>query len=104
MRRGRGEILALFTMPCSGNGKDHCCYLQGKPCRYVEENTVPGRRWACGLRRRLGDWDAVLISSEYQANVAPKLAPYGYNCRDWPDFPLGSRCSDCGFGMNNDAD
>jgi len=58
---------------------------------------VPGRRWACGLMRKLGDWDLVLASSEYKRDVAPKL-PAGINCRDWPDKPA-TKCFECGFGV-----
>lgn len=84
-------------MPCHGNANDHCCYLQGAVCKYLEEGTVEGRRWVCGLRRRLGDWDAVLASDEYKADVEPKLRP-GINCRDWPDSPA-TKCFDCGFNV-----
>ena len=85
-------------MPCAGNAKTHCCWLSGKVCKYLEENTVPSRRWVCGLRRKLGDWDAVLASPEYQKDVAPILERLGYNCKDWPDKPEGMRCGDCGYG------
>ena len=85
-------------MPCSGNAETHCCWLDGQECKYLEENTVEGRRWACGLRRALGDWDLVLESPEYKKDVAPKLEPLGYNCRDWPDKPPGMKCGDCGYG------
>jgi hypothetical protein len=60
---------------------------------------MPDRRWVCGLRRRLGDWDAVLASPEYQKDVAPELERYGYTCRDWPDKYEGMICADCGYGM-----
>jgi hypothetical protein len=82
-------------MPCLGNSKDHCCYLAGTPCKYVEENTVPGRRWACGLRRELGDWDAVLASDRYQADIEPHFGPQGINCKDWPEANHAF-CGDCG--------
>ena len=84
-------------MPCHGNTVDHCCWLVGKPCIYLEENTVSDRHWVCGLRRRLGNWDAVLMSNEYKTNVAPKLNT-GINCRDWPDKPL-TKCFECGFAV-----
>ena len=88
-------------MPCAGNSETHCCWLEGQECRYVEENTVPGRRWACGLMRRYGSWGAVLASPEYHADVAPILAPWGYTCKDWPAEPAGSVCADCGWGMSD---
>lgn len=84
-------------MPCNGNSNDHCCYLKGKACSYVEENTVEGRRWACGLRRELGDWDLVLKDPRYIDNVKPKLQE-GVTCKDWPDSP-STKCFECGFNV-----
>ena len=57
--------------PCTGNGPDHCCYLAGDPCPFLEENTVPGRRWVCGLRRELGSWGAVAADERYLTVVRP---------------------------------
>jgi len=88
----------MEPLPCAGNNKDHCCYVNGEPCPYLEENTVEGRHWACGLRRELGNWDAVLASDRYQKAVAPTFDPLGMNCRDWPDGTGGnfSACKLCG--------
>jgi len=72
-------------MPCNGNRKDHCCNLKGKDCPFLEENTVSGRRWACGLYRKSQDWNKVILSDEYKKVVAPIFEPLGMNCRDWPD-------------------
>jgi len=85
-------------MPCLGNAQDHCCYVNGQACKYLEENTVEGRRWACGLRRELGSWDAVIASDRYQQDVAPHFGEM--NCRDWPDGEGANkgRCVDCGNG------
>lgn len=72
---------------CHGNGPDHCCTIQGVTCPYLEEGTVKGRRWACGLLRELGSWEAVYTDPRYQASAA---AAYfadrhpGYGCGDWP--------------------
>lgn len=77
---------------CSGNTEDHCCYLRGKPCPHLEQHTMPDRKWVCGLRRKLGDWDKVLESEEYLTDVAPVFEPLGINCRDWPE-PTG--CGNC---------
>jgi hypothetical protein len=85
-------------MPCAGNSEGHCCWVNGKVCSFLEENTVSGRRWACALRRGLGDWDAVLSSPEYQENVAPVFDPIGINCKDWPDLPESAHCGECGYG------
>jgi len=50
---------------CLGVGSDHCCYVSGLPCPHLEDGTVPGRRWACGLRRELGSWDLVHADARY---------------------------------------
>lgn len=90
-------------MPCLGNGEKHCCYIKGKPCpflilNYVDE-TGHFRKWACGLRATLGNWDAVLADPRYQALIdAGSWAP-GLNCKDWPDAPEGINrgvCKECG--------
>ena len=85
-------------MICQGNSDDHCCYLgeQGV-CRYLEENTVPGRRWACGLRRQAKSWEKVYTYKRYQKNIRPALDKMGIkeNCGDWP--PPGETCNTCGM-------
>lgn len=75
-------------MRCLGRNSDtHCCWLSGKVCPFLEENTEPGFRWSCGLRRELGDWDAVLEDERYQQVVQPvwDAFPISTNCRDYPD-------------------
>jgi hypothetical protein len=86
-------------MACRGNSNDHCCWVAGKVCDFLEENTVEGRRWACGLRRELGDWDAVLASDRYQKDIAPTFEPMGVNCRDWPSITSGQVCHECGENL-----
>jgi hypothetical protein len=87
-----------MTAPfCQGNGEDHCCYLNGGPCHFLEENTVPGRRWSCGLRRELGDWQLVHVDPRYLETVKPRwmgtpLEPY--DCGEWP--APGFTCPVCG--------
>ena len=83
-----------------GNTLDHCCWLAGKPCTYLETDTVLGRKWACGLRRKYGDWDKALESKEYQNTIEPHFGPQGVNCRDWPDLAKGQSCGDCGLGID----
>lgn len=56
-------------MICHGNQPDHCCYVAGERCRFLEENTMPGRRWVCGLMRRLESWDKVHADPGYQEHV-----------------------------------
>ena len=83
-------------MPCNGNRDDHCCYVNGNACRFLEMDTVPDRKWACGLRRELGDWDLVIQDQRYLEHVAPVFGEM--NCRDWPDGEGVNHgvCVDCG--------
>ena len=76
-------------MRCLGRNSDnHCCYLSGKVCQFLEENTEPDFRWTCGLRRELGSWNAVLEDPRYleevqpQLDAMPKIEPT--NCREYP--------------------
>lgn len=88
-------------MPCHGNGPDHCCYIRGKPCQFLIENHVDEtgqlRKWACGLRAELGDWNKVLNDPRYIEHVAGSWRD-GINCRDWPDGDgvNGDYCNKCG--------
>jgi hypothetical protein len=66
---------------------------------FLEENTVIGRRWACGLRRAFGNWDDAMNSKEYQSIVEPHFGPQNVNCRDWPDLEKGQSCNECGLGF-----
>jgi len=84
---------------CHGNTADHCCYFHGKVCAYLEENTMPGRRWVCGLMREHQDWDKVLADPRYQKDVLPLLRKYvwphyevEYTCKDWPTEKCNCGC------------
>lgn len=85
-------------MPCFGNKSDHCCYVNGVDCKHLEENTMEGRRWVCGLRRKLGNWDDVISSKEYIKDVEPYFGIIGMNCKDWPDGTghNSGTCAECG--------
>jgi hypothetical protein len=79
---------------CSGVSEDHCCYVDGQACPFLEEHTVPGRRWVCGLRRRLGSWTAVHADPGYQEHVRPVWDRLGIvDCGDWP--APGETCGEC---------
>lgn len=83
-------------MICHGNAEDHCCWFQGRVCEFLEENTVPGRRWACGLFRELGSWDAVHADPRYEP-VKVRMSTLSFApalCGDWP--PPGKVCNTCG--------
>lgn len=71
---------------CTGNNSDHCCYVDGVACKHLIVDVVPGRKYACGLRHELGNWDAVYADPRY-AEIqavwdAGSLA--GYKCGEWP--------------------
>jgi hypothetical protein len=82
---------------CPGNGEEHCCWIAGEQCAFLEEGTVSGRRWACGLRRELGSWEAVHGDARYVEAVQPfwdSRPDLGPGCGDWP-LP-GMTCATCG--------
>ena len=87
-------------MPCRGTGPDHCCYIGGKPCQFLITDHTDDegnfRKWACGLRAELGNWDAVLADPRYIEHVQGAWRE-GINCRDWPDGEgvNGDFCSKC---------
>ena len=81
---------------CEGTSDDHCCYLGAYGvCEHLEENTVPSRRWACGLLVTYGSWDAMYESAEY-VEVRRRLRAVGVaeDCGDWP--ASGKKCGTCG--------
>lgn len=87
-------------MACNGNKEDHCCYLNGKVCQYLKENSN-GRRWSCGLYEKYGSWNGVYESDEYKEDIVSELVkisivfdrPY-FNCGEWPT--KGEVCTICG--------
>jgi hypothetical protein len=89
-------------MACSGNSVDHCCIFNGIVCEYLEENSVPGRRWACGLMREMGeDWDKVITSEAYIQNIVPLYKKHiwphydvKHNCKTWPSDTCDCRHGD----------
>lgn len=89
-------------MICHGNSEDHCCWLSGEVCQFLEEGTVPGRRWACKLRRELGSWDAVHRNAQYLVYIKPKLeaASISVDCGDWPQ-KANTHCTICGYGVSD---
>lgn len=69
---------------CHGNGAEHCCWVDGKECGYLEVDTVPGRRWVCGLRRIHDNWDEVHADPGYVKNVQSAWERTGTaDCGDW---------------------
>jgi len=80
-------------MECFGrNLNDHCCYIEGKQCPFLEENTERGQRWSCQLRRETGSWDAAIADPRYtdgEKSPGRFFSRFSYkNCRDF-------QCKDC---------
>lgn len=81
-------------MQCYGrNVENHCCFVNGKPCKFLEENTEPGQRWSCALMRELQSWDLVITDPRYFAGDASpgdafKATSY-VNCKNF-------QCKECG--------
>jgi hypothetical protein len=80
---------------CLGrNLDDHCCYVNNKPCKYLEENTEEGFRWSCGLRRELGSWDLVHKDPRYIDGPGRVFMSKKMDCGDWPSWEQS--CGTCG--------
>lgn len=80
-----------MSKACHGNQEVPCCFVAGARCPFLEENTVPGRRWVCGLRRELGNWDKVHNDPRYLATVKPEWEKTG--TKDCGDFgPAEGQC------------
>ncbi len=78
-------------MKCFGrNLADHCCYIDGKPCPFLEHNAEPGMKWSCQLRRETGSWAAAVADPRYTAPGGPGEAfrPFGYDCETF-------QCAEC---------
>jgi hypothetical protein len=69
--------------------------VDGPACRFLEVDTMPDRHWVCGLRRRLGSWEAVHNDPGYLEHVKPVWERIGISdCGDYP--AQGEGCATCG--------
>lgn len=69
---------------CHGNGIDHCCYVNGKVCPFLEEDALPNRYWSCGLLNKLGSWDKVHNDPGYLEFVQSRWDVVGIeSCGAW---------------------
>lgn len=82
---------------CHGNGEEHCCWVEGKVCEFLEIDTLPDRHWVCKLRRQLGSWEKVHADPRYQSvhNVWVRLGTP--DCGDFfggvqPDGSIEGQC------------
>ena len=75
---------------------EHCCHLgRYGVCQFLEEGTVAGRHWACGLLVKSKTWAKVYKSAAYKKHVQPFWDERGGGaCGDWP--PPGETCQACG--------
>lgn len=84
---------------CEGNCLKHCCIFAGNVCQYLEEYTMPGRHWVCGLYRIHGNWEGVHMDLKYEVirelfDSIPGLE--GKTCGGWPhDYDIIIRQKDC---------
>lgn len=84
----------VSVMQCYGrNTAVNCCYVNGSPCKFLEENSEVGQRWSCQLHREGGSWAAAIADPRYfEGEDAPgdafKDTPYK-NCEDF-------QCKECG--------
>lgn len=73
-----------WNLECHGNGEEHCCWVDGEVCRYLEVDTVPGRHWVCGVRRRYDTWEEAHQDPGYIENVHSVWERTGTaDCGDW---------------------
>ena len=85
---------------CGTNPKDHCCYVNGKPCPYLKTTSQRMRKeqgfyWKCALREELGSWEAVHEDPRYRQRIRPEWDKVGEDdCGDYPREGRG--CNTCG--------
>lgn len=80
---------------CGGTPDSHCCWLgEAGQCGFLEvdDPSRPGLA-SCTLRRRLGSWEAVHASGDYQTVGVVVRDLVGVDCGDWP--PRGVKCASC---------
>lgn len=91
---------------CHGNGIEHCCWVDGAVCPFLELDTMAGRHWVCGLRRELGDWDLVHADPRYQPIHAVWMRTGTQDCGDFQgivrDGTLIGQC--CFEGLRVETD
>lgn len=82
-------------MACWDWKRGHCCWIDGKVCQFLEENTISGRRWACKLKRIHGTWEEVYKTEDYQTHIQPMWDRRGGgSCGSYPG--PGETCGECG--------
>ncbi len=81
-------------MICYGRNVElHCCYVDGKPCKFLEENTEVGQRWSCQLHRETGSWSAAIADPRYfEAPNSPGNHFQQFDYKDCEQF----QCRECG--------
>ena len=64
---------------CNGQGAngDHCCYIEGKVCQFLDESGPIPR---CSIWNEMPspEWDAAPVGQFFARNHP------GFTCRDWP--------------------
>ena len=91
---------------CDGRGDehgDHCCYLNGVECPFLERDTIPGRFYSCGLLRELGSWAAVYKDARYQEVVQVEWDKLPSPRKGWKrcgEFPVPEAIGRARCGMS----
>ena len=112
--QGRNRLLPPLCHGNGGNsdGNEHCCYVNGQVCRFLEVDTVPGRKYACGILRTTKkaiplettkqSWDRVRVDPEYGEIKTAFQSSGTMLCGDFlgtwlPDGTIEGQCCFAGY-------
>jgi hypothetical protein len=81
---------------CQGNIKDdHCCWINGKVCKFLKHYPTEKRIWSCGIREKYNSWEETYQDLDYIKDVKPILDEIDIpDCGDWPR--PNEQCAICG--------
>lgn len=72
---------------CNGAGDEngsHCCWVDGVQCPHLQVDGPTGRKYACGLFVKHGNWDAVHTDPAYLETPKPTWERIGMvDCGHW---------------------
>ena len=84
-------------MKCFGRNiskdSNHCCWINGVECPFLERGTEKGQLYSCQLRREGGSWAAAIADRRYtETPESPGnvFAKFGYDCETF-------QCPECGM-------
>lgn len=77
-----------FCTGAGGPDGDHCCWVNGAVCDYLDIGVHPTRRFSCRLRTELGSWVKVHADPRYQPiQAAWDQTQTVASCGDWQPDP-----------------